>query len=306
MKNKVIYNFETIFLVTFLFFFTMVQSISIKSNHNFITLTDNYFNNEKVSHNEFPSFIQIEKTENLNSTNYVKKIIENAENRANVLNPFLEKNLENLNLISSKFLGTVIPKLEEEDKVYNIDCSHINLSSENYDSFKKKCNNTYLLEFEMRQKEKITFETNQKKLKCDNDTCRPEHGKCISDIECICNNGFVTNPDSKINLFCSYKQKKQLIFFLTEFFAPLGLGHILNGRFLYGIIKCSIIVGLIMLDLISKCVLLCGKEKGTKWPNYFSFFYLLIIIFWQAYDITMIGFNKFKEDNGMTYIQVEV
>ncbi len=107
-------------------------------------------------------------------------------------------------------------------------------------------------------------------------------------------------------MFCSYKQKRQLLFFLTEFFAPIGLGHILYGRFLYGVIKCSVIVGLIMLDLISKCILLCGKERGVKCPNYVTFFYFAVIVFWQAYDITMIGFNKFREENNIPYIQVEV
>jgi hypothetical protein len=308
MKNKATYNIDLIYFAMNLIFFSSVQTISFKSNQKFISLIDNFLYNDKTHNKDFPALVQLDKTRNLNTTNYLKnqnspyfknKIIEN-------LNPFFESSNEDIKLISSNFLGTVLPKHEEIEKADKIDCTNLNVSSENYDLFRIACNNTNLLELNMQKEEKIKLFKSQKILDCNNDTCRPGQGKCISDNQCDCNSRFVDNPDLDVNMFCSYKQKRQLIFFLTEFFAPIGVGHVLNGRFLYGIIKCSVIFGLIMVDIISKCVLLCGNERGTKCPNYISFFYFAIIVFWQAYDITMIGFNKFKEENGISYIQVEI
>ena len=96
-----------------------------------------------------------------------------------------------------------------------------------------------------------------------------------------------------------------MLLFLIEFFAPFGLGFILYGHFMYGIIKLSIFVGLIVIDLISKCVLLCKNERRAKFPNHMTYFYYLILVFWQLFDMTMIGFNKYKDDNGMPYLPVE-
>lgn len=308
MKNKAVYERNILFLTINLIYFTSIQSLSLHSNQKFISLIDDFISSDKIRNKNFPALIQMDKIRNLNSTNQSNNI-NNTQNNDKTnfnFNPFLDSKMENLKLISSNFLGTVIPKHEESEKEEKIDCSSFIVTRENYELFRRNCNNTNLLELSMQAREKIKLFTSQKMLECNNDTCRPGQGKCISNNQCRCDSGFMDNPDPKIELFCSYKQKRQLIFFLTEFFAPIGLGHVLNGRFLYGIIKCSVIVGLILIDLISKCVLLCGKERGPKCPNYFTFFYFAIIVFWQAYDITMIGFNKFKEDNNIPYIQVEI
>ena len=309
MKKKVTSNLDFILLTFTLIYFTSIQAISIQSNQKFIALIENFMNNDNRKNENSSDLLNLDNTRDLNSTN--QSVNKNNTHKNDIVNfnfnPFFDSNLEDIKLISSKFLGTVIPKHEEIDKANKINCSSLKVSSENYQLFKTACkNSTNLLELNMLEEGKIKLYTSLKALECNNDTCRPEQGKCISDNQCQCISGFVDNPDLKINMFCSYKQKRQLIFFLTEFFAPVGLGHILNGRLLYGTIKCSIVLGLIMLDFISKCVLLCGRERGTKCPNYFTFFYFAIIVIWQAFDITMIGFNKFREENNIPFIQVEI
>ena len=219
-----------------------------------------------------------------------KKNDTKEENRKKLeleIDPLLEDDYEKYKLISSKFLGPIVPKEE-------IDCSHLNFDSPISDEIKKACDVTSLVQI-----------ADNRNLMCNAETCGPSQGKCNDQRMCVCEKGWLNDPNLKVNKFCSYKQKKQMLFFLIEFFAPFGLGHILYGKFYYGIIKLSVFIGLIMIDLISKCVLLCGNERGAKFPNYMTFFYYLILVFWQLFDMTMIGFNKFKDENGMPYLPVE-
>ncbi len=345
MKNKKIFYLEVLFLLN-LFYISLIGAISIKSNQQINSLIDNYI--KEYINNNFSSEIMIFQKENKqnnstndileNNTNYVNNLANKTKNFNNnhnkLFNPFFDTSLEDLKIISSNFLGTIIPTSQKEDfpkietnmELY-YDCDNFeNINKENIELYKKNCKIKNLIYFKdnliTNNKKTIKdlnslldkkFYTNlvelfqtQRLLECSNETCKPGQGKCLSDIDCECEQGFVDDPDTKINKFCSYKQKRQLLFFLIEFFAPIGIGHILNGRFLYGIIKCSVVICLIFIDLFSKCILLCGKNRGAKCSNYITFIYYGIIIFWQAYDITMIGFNKFKEDNNVPYIQVQI
>jgi len=308
MKKRIVHNIDILFIAINLIYFVSIQAISVQTNQKFISLVENYLK-DNINNKNSDDLLQLDKTKNLNSinqSNNQNNIIKNDKINFN-FNPFFENKFEDIKLISSKFLGTLIPKQEKSDKLDKIDCSSLKVSSENYELLKNACDNTTnLIELNLQEGAKINLHLSLKLLECNDDTCKPGQGKCRSSNRCQCDSGFVDNPDQNVNMFCSYKQKRQLLFFLTEFFAPIGLGHILYGRFLYGVIKCSVIVGLIMLDLISKCILLCGKERGVKCPNYVTFFYFAVIVFWQAYDITMIGFNKFREENNIPYIQVEV
>jgi len=305
MKNFSIFNFDPSFFLIILIYLTSVECISINTNKKFISLIDDYINiNYK---NNFQSqFLQIN---NNNSTNIT---INNSEiNKLNIknnfnFNPFFDVALEDIHMISSNFLGTVIPESNKNETTEKFDCSNFNITNENYTQYRKLCNNTNLIQLRLKTNNRLKLFDSDYILECDNNTCKSGQGKCINTNQCQCEAGFLDDPNLSINLYCSYKQKKQLTFFLTEFFVPIGIGHILNGRTFYGLIKCSVIVGLFMIDLISKCVLLCGKERGAKFPNYITFFYFAIFVIWQAYDITMIGFNKFKEENNVPYIQVEI
>lgn len=303
MKKFSIFNFHSLFFLIILIYFTSVECISINTNKKFLSLIDNYIN--RNNNNLQSQFLQIN---NNNSTNVTINHSEidklNTKNNFN-FNPFFDVALEDMHMISSNFLGTVIPN-SNKNETEKFDCSNFNITNENYLQYRKLCNDTNLIQLRLKSNNRLKLFNSQNILECNNNTCKSSQGKCININKCQCESGFVDDPNLSINLYCSYKQKSQLNFFLTEFFVPIGIGHILNGRIFYGLIKCSVVVGLFMIDLISKCVLLCGKERGAKFPNYITFFYFAIFVFWQAYDITMIGFNKFKEENNVPYIQVEI
>jgi len=347
MKNNIIFCLEIIFTFNLLYF-SSIKAIPIHTNQQIVSLIDNYVQNKRENHlsSQFVEYEYHNHTNNLtynftvndntNVKNNSKNIDENKKIKDFNFNPFFEGSLEDIKLISSKFLGMIVPNSQEEtlkdeklkkSKINEIDCKNFEkLSKENFEVFKNNCKIRNLIDFKTNlitdlnrniDNKHITLETTkmytnlltlfqtERILECNNETCKPGQGSCTTDSKCVCETGFVDDPNLKINKYCSYKQKRQLIFFLIEFFAPFGIGHILNGRFIYGVIKCSVVLGLILLDLFSKCILLCGKDRGAKCPNYITFLYYGIIIFWQAFDITMIGFNKFREENNIPYIQVE-
>ena len=140
---------------------------------------------------------------------------------------------------------------------------------------------------------------------CNPQTCARENGFCSTNGQCQCLAGFYDDPDLKQEKFCSYHQRRQVTFFLLEFFLPFGIGHLCNGRIIYGVIKLLVFLAIILTDVITKIVLISKNERGTKPANIISFVYYFILILWQAYDVTMIGFNKFTEQNNVPYIQVE-
>lgn len=232
-----------------------------------------------------------------------KKEETNDENKKKFqleIDPILEDDYEKYKLISSKFLGPIVPKVD-------IDCDHLNIGSNFTDEIKKACNITSstFAQIQIGAKNLDTENKQGRNLICNSETCAPSQGNCNEIGQCICLKGWLDDPNLKVNKFCSYKQKKQMLLFLIEFFAPFGLGFILYGKLFYGVIKLSVFVGLIIIDLISKCILLCGNDRGAKFPNHMTFFYYLILVFWQLFDMTMIGFNKYKDENGMPYLPVE-
>jgi hypothetical protein len=300
MKKMNFYHVNFFILISLFLKISNIQTIQSRSQNSKTFALNNDFGvanlenkilreNMEVIANE-----QIKKTNLDNKNNHAKKFI-NLD-----FDPLLEDESEKNKLINSKFLGPIIPKLEPEA----INCKNLNSTSLSDSNILKICNMTSLIQLNVNQENSETPRINRG-IQCDLDTCNPTMGVCSIQNECICEKGFVDDPNVSVNKYCSYKQKRQLLFFLIEFFAPFGLGHILNGRLFYGIIKCSIIVGIVLLDILSRCIIMCGSERGAKCPNYFSFFYYLMLVIWHAYDITMIGFNKFKEENNISFIPVE-
>lgn len=288
-------------LITFVFIFKLTLVSSIKMGNVQMTIKD-----------DFKTIMDL-------LSEQERKKIEKTP-----FHPFLEEDSDKNKVISPNFLGEALPKNSElEEEYQSINCDNYNPKiiidkqlffklciKKNPYNKNTKPEITKIFNFSMNNLIELwsvndNITRPQRNIECNVETCSNEFGLCNEKNDCLCNEGFVDDPDVSINKFCSYKQKKQFFFFLTEFFAPFGLGHILYGRLFYGILKCSIFVFIILFDFISKCVLLCRKERGPKWPSFTTIFYYSILIFWHAYDITMIGFNKYKEENGVPYIPVQ-
>jgi hypothetical protein len=272
MKFSNIRKFFTIFLYILLSYSQFVKLMKLNSS-------------EKTLEN----ILKIEKEK---KENHVKQ--ENKKKNELVIDPMLEDDNEKSKLISKEFLGTIIPKEE-------IDCKHLNFNNPISNEIRKACNIKSFIQMSSNANQ----ETPKRNIDCKAETCLASQGKCNSEGKCICVKGWLDDPNIKVEKFCSYKQKLQIQLFLIEFFAPFGLGFILYGNFFYGIIKLSVFSGLILIDLFSKCILICKKERGPKFPNYMTFFYYLFLVFWQLVDMTMIGFNKTKDNNGMPYLPLE-
>ena len=175
--------------------------------------------------------------------------------------------------------------------------------------FKKFCNKKKNLLKKKISNKNIKIPINKlisfKNLECNKKTCPDAFGKCSSNNICTCKFGFIDDPNKEVKKFCTYKQKSQIILFIIEFFASFGIGHLLNGRITYGLIKLLCFFCILMIDYITKYCLVSKNEKGTKYANILSIVYYFILIFWQILDISMIGLNKFKDDSNVPFLQLE-
>jgi hypothetical protein len=282
MKFLNVSKFFTIFTFLLLSYSQLVNLMKLNSN---VKKLENQ--NQNHNQNQVKSGKEKEKEKE-------NKKLETKKKFELEIDPMLEDDNEKFKLISNKFLGSIVPKEE-------IDCNHINFNNPISNEIRKACNIKSLIQITSNIKQ----EAKTRNIDCNAQTCLASQGKCNSEGVCICQSGWLNDPNLKVNKYCSYKQKLQMQLFLIEFFAPFGLGFILYGNFFYGIIKLSVFAGLILIDLISKCILLCRDSRGAKFPNYMTLFYYLILVFWQLYDMTMIGFNKVKDNNGMPYLPVE-
>jgi hypothetical protein len=133
-----------------------------------------------------------------------------------------------------------------------------------------------------------------KNIHCTFQNCH-NNSHCIDPNICKCEEGFAnfeTLEEPRINTFCQYKQKKQVVAFLLETFFSLGLGHFYAGRENYAIIKL----------LISICACLFMSVKFSEkdivtmcLSTILSFTYLV----WQIVDIINFASDNYKDGNGV-------
>lgn len=134
--------------------------------------------------------------------------------------------------------------------------------------------------------------------KCNINNCE----NCISATKCQCPNGYAQDPKKEVKeneLSCTYKRKKQYVFFLLELFLPIGIGHFYAGRIINGIVKLLVMAAIIALDIILKNKIL----KGFKTKQRFSIVsYILYfgILAWICIDIVCIGVNHYKDGKGIS------
>lgn len=159
----------------------------------------------------------------------------------------------------------------------------------------------------------------KKNIKCNKDNC-PSPNECVTSTVCKCAEGYanyegqdsddkntkVSNQNGKNKkVYCQYVQKKQLVAFLLEFFASLGIGHFYCGRVIFGTIKLVVFLGPIIVGILTCCCGLTMKPDEST-SNCLS---LVIVIssctlccaalIWQLVDCILFGINKYHDGNGV-------
>lgn len=138
---------------------------------------------------------------------------------------------------------------------------------------------------------------------CNEQNCKSPNGRCYNKNMCACNKGYAQLRDveaSQDNLSCNIRLKSQAIFFGIELVTWIGGGHIYAGRLLYGFIKMSAFIFVILTDcLLKRCIF--NRKMLAKNRNFFVIFsYVLygLLLLWQTVDIILIGSNLFRDGNG--------
>jgi hypothetical protein len=94
--------------------------------------------------------------------------------------------------------------------------------------------------------------------------------------------------------FCQYQRKKQLTYFLLEFFLNIGAGHLYAGNVLLGILKLLIVI----LPCLGYCVFMCvssNKDNGTV--KALSSLFGCVASIWWLTDLILIGTRHYDDGN---------
>jgi hypothetical protein len=125
-------------------------------------------------------------------------------------------------------------------------------------------------------------------IKCEMSTCPPP-SYCQDVNTCKCGDGVAnfSPPGVVLPLFCQYKQKQKLTFFLLEFFIP-GVGHFYIGSILLGILK-------ILLFCTGTC---CASAAASK--ESFTMIFLIFqcgVCLWYTVDLVLIATDFYRDGN---------
>ena len=148
----------------------------------------------------------------------------------------------------------------------------------------------------------LFYKTN---IKCTKVNC-PSPNFC-NDLQdtCYCAKGYV-NIYNNINseIYCSYKQYKQLNSFLLELFTNFGIGHLIIGNFISGIIKIILSLFLYILCGLQYWNNVIFKQKKNEIKITFGIYISFLCSFiWWIVDAFCFGFNKYNDINNIPLMQ---
>ena len=133
---------------------------------------------------------------------------------------------------------------------------------------------------------------------CNKYTCPKSRGVCNEENECVCVKGYDTIDDlSRGDFYCNYKKRSKLIAFLLEFVLGFGSGHFYMGHTILGTIK--------MIYTSLTCLMFCqyySIRKITELKRFAIPLEQILLIgwaIWQILDGLLIGFNFYKDGNGI-------
>lgn len=145
-----------------------------------------------------------------------------------------------------------------------------------------------------------------KNIVCTFNNCPPP-SFCVDNNTCKCADGFVNYNENKKSLnikhYCQYKQKKQLVALLLEFFISMGIGHFYANRTTYGLYKLGLSLIPFLITIFLCCYNIIHKPtdgEGLK-NALFSISCLFICIFFTIQLIDIINFltNSYYDGNGV-------
>jgi len=103
-------------------------------------------------------------------------------------------------------------------------------------------------------------------------------------------------------VFCNYRKKNQLVYFLLELLLNIGAGHFYVGNYLMGGLK----IGLIFMPCVVLCLLLClGVVTTNKHELLAGCGMCLVCLLacgisvWWLVDVILIGIRKYTDGNGV-------
>ena len=145
----------------------------------------------------------------------------------------------------------------------------------------------------------------QKNEKCKENYPKKIYCKPNDFTHCVCITGYVTGSDYNKNLkdiYCDYKQKKQLNAFLLELFVGFGAGHFYRGNYLMASLKLvAFLFGIYIICLfpltakwISDC---CDCDCLVVLVSIFFYLAACGLAFWFIFDLVYFGKNKYKDKN---------
>lgn len=138
-------------------------------------------------------------------------------------------------------------------------------------------------------------------------------GVCSKDQdECICFEGFKTVFKQPEDYFskkprCNYAQKKQFYAVIIALFISFGFTHFYLGNYILGYIQLIVFLSILSANIfiITKLSLKhIKKVSQLEYRQTLSLmlvvcFFSLISFFWYAFDIFMVLFNVYKDDNNV-------
>lgn len=148
---------------------------------------------------------------------------------------------------------------------------------------------------------------NQRNIVCSTKNCVAPYGFCSdNNTVCKCLSGYanyVPEGESSYDYYCTYKQKKQIIAFLMEFFVSLGTGHFYSGRILFGVFKLLIMLGPLILSVLMCCTAMLKDRDSSTCMGLFvmigSCTFVCGGLIWQLVDVILFGINSYKDGNGV-------
>lgn len=135
---------------------------------------------------------------------------------------------------------------------------------------------------------------------CSNN-CNSTQGECIYGY-CQCNEEYATYPYNSTP-YCTYKRKKQWKAFVLEAVVAFGSGHLYTENYGRGISKLIFwVIGWTFFIMMRFFSVKNGKRDETAFIfSMLSCFFTFGMIIWYAIDVVLIGINRYRDGNGISF-----
>ena len=126
------------------------------------------------------------------------------------------------------------------------------------------------------------------------------HGKCIDNEICECNEKYSNYPHGA-KIKCSYKKKLQWIAFLLEAIPSFGIGHLYVKNYGFGIGKLIfwLITWLLLILMRYYSVQREWKDEMALKFGLLSSIFTTVLIIWYITDLVLFGLNRYTDGNNI-------